>query len=43
MLTSPAHKFAPLSKTSKVRINLTLQQEQLKCKELEGKLEENEQ
>ena len=40
MLTSPAHKFAPLSKTSKVRIDLALQQERLKCKELEGKLEE---
>ena len=39
MLTSPAHKFAPLSKTSKVRINLALQQEWLKCKESEGKLE----
>ena len=39
-LTSSAHKFAPLSKTSKVRINLSLQQEWLKCKELEGKLEE---
>ena len=26
MLTSPAHKFAPLSKISKVRINLALQQ-----------------
>ena len=39
MLTSPAHKFAPLSKTSKVRINLALQQERRKCKELEGKLE----
>ena len=39
MLTSPAHKFAPLSKASKVRINLALQQERLNCKELKGKLE----
>ena len=40
MLTSPAHKFASLSKTSKVRINLALQHERLKCIELEGKLQE---
>ena len=40
MSTSPALKSAPLSKTSKVRINLALQPERLKCKELVGKLEE---